>query len=348
LDGSALAAAATLAGPQLWAYGVREPNPASTLDHLANLRRSVDQIVSQNGMTDATLDAWEETAHRLGTDTRHRPNDLLLQELAGDFAELRLHLARHQPLSSLRRLTLVAAQMAGLISLTLLKAGALTESRSWARTARIAADEADEPTTRAWVRAQEAYAHYYAGSYDKAIYVARQTQAVAHHAPCVGVALAAALEARAWAIAGDALAARRGLDAAEAVLRQLPASALEPSAFGYNEAQLRFHEGNAWTHLHDTGAAERAHQRALALYPPGDFTDRTLIHLDRAYCLAYDGDIRTAFGHAANALTILSRSQRAGLITERGLQILSLGSPAQLALPAARDFRDVLMSTPEG
>jgi hypothetical protein len=54
-----------------------------------------------------------------------------------------------------------------------------------------------------------------------------------------------------------------------------------------------------------------AQDQALTLYPAGDYMDRTLIQLDRAGCLAYDGDVATAMDYAADALVRLSDAQRA-------------------------------------
>ena len=128
------------------------------------------------------------------------------------------------------------AQMAGLISLTLLKLNEFAESRHWARSARVAADEAGEPTVQSWVRAQEAYAHYYSGSLSAAISVAEEAQAIAARRPCVGVALAAALEARAQAALGRPDETRAALRRARETLARLQGESLVPSAFGYNEA----------------------------------------------------------------------------------------------------------------
>jgi tetratricopeptide (TPR) repeat protein len=321
----------------------------ASLDQLRLLRERVDEAVGDNAMSDASLDDWEQTAVRLGAATRYRSSRPLLDELATDFFELQRRLARRQPLSTLRRLTVVTAQMAGLMSLTLLKLNQNAESRHWARTARVAADEAGEVTVSSWVRAQEAYAHYYGGSLGAAIHVARQAQAVASGRQCVGVALAAALEARAQAALGHADETRRALGRAWEALAHLDAGSITRSAFGYDEAQLRFHEGNAFTHLYDTDAAWQAQQRALELYPHSDYMDRTLIWLDRASCLAHDGDVSTAMTYATQALVKLTDQQRRGLITLRGQQVVDDLPTKQRALPAAREFRDVLMlSNQEG
>jgi hypothetical protein len=145
--------------------------------------------------------------------------------------------------------------MAGLMCLTLIKMDERTAFRGWARTARLAADEAGDPLTHSWVRAQEAYGHYYSGNLTGAIHVAQHAQVLSGKVSSAGAALAAALEARAQAVLGRADAARSALQRAEACLFHLGAGSIGTSTFDYNETQLRFHEGNTLTHLHDTSAA---------------------------------------------------------------------------------------------
>ncbi|MFI6604210.1 hypothetical protein ACIBHX_48965 [Nonomuraea sp. NPDC050536] len=77
---------------------------------------------------------------------------------------------------------------------------------------------------------------------------------------------------------------------AEQLLAILPPAEVNTSAFGYNEAQLRFHAGNALTHLGRGDEARRHQQRLLALYPITDYMDRALTMLDRTICLAQQDD----------------------------------------------------------
>jgi DNA-binding transcriptional LysR family regulator len=146
----------------------------------------------------------------------------------------------------------LTAQMAGLVSLTLLKTNAFGASRRWGRTARTAAADAADPLTSAWVWAQEAYRFFYAGDIAEAITAAQHARTLAGAAGGVGAVLAAALERRAHAATGDNDRTRRALGTAEDLLERLTPADTEPSAFGYDEAQLRFHCGNAYTHLGDT------------------------------------------------------------------------------------------------
>ena len=320
------------------------------VDQVELLRQSLHDGISTGAMTTASLDDWELTARGHGQATRFRPAGVLLLELTADIADLQRALARRQTSSSLRRLTRVTAQMAGLMFLTLIELDERPAARSWARTARVAADEAGDPTISAWVRAQEAYVHYYSGDLVEAVAVARHAQALAGRTICAGLPLAAALEARAHAALGHEPEARVALDRAGTAVDQLDPDVLVPSAFGYNEAQLRFHEGNALTHLHDTTAARVAADRALALYPPSDYLDRTLVQLDQATCLTYDGDVPTGLAQATTAVMRLTDQQRTGMILARARDVLGHLPRRYRALPAAREFRDLLMliNRPEG
>jgi transcriptional regulator with XRE-family HTH domain len=320
-----------------------------TARNVEELRSDLMESISAGTMGPASLDDWELTVNRLGRATRYRPAPELLTELVDEFRELPLLLRQIHTSTSLRRMTRVTAQMAGLVFLTFIKMGNRSAARSWARTARIAAQEAQDPALQSWVLAQEAYVHYYADDLREALSVARQAQNLTRGIPCVGAALAAALEARAFGVLGEEADALAAMDRAEAALDGLSPDEVSPSAFGYNEAQLRFHQGNALTHLHDTDYAWSAQKRALDLYPPSDYMDRALVHLDRASCLAHDGESETAMLYATQTLLSLTGEQRTGLIAGRGQEVYDALPDDQRTLPAARDFRDVLMlPTSEG
>jgi tetratricopeptide (TPR) repeat protein len=312
-------------------------------DRMELLRQSLDDALIDGAMAEASLDDWEQTVVRYGRATRDRSAGLVLGDLSNDLADLQRALQRYRSASSLRRLARVTAQMSGLMCLTFCKLDDRLAVRRWARTARIAASEAGDPETISWVLAQEAYGHYYAGDLREAVGMARNAQAVVPGVPYVGAALAAALEARAHAAMGERLETSAALGRAEDITARLDGDALIPSAFGYNEAQLRFHAGSAHTHLRDTRAALRAQDRALELCMPGDYTDWAMTRLDRAACLVFSGEITEALAYAADTLSALTEDRRSGIITRRGYQILAALPSAERKMPAVRDFRDLLM-----
>ncbi|GAA4471788.1 helix-turn-helix transcriptional regulator [Phytohabitans houttuyneae] len=321
----------------------------SLMDRLVRLRHGVGSLVGEGAMTAVALDDWEQAVVTHGQATRYQPPARLLADLSVDFGELQERIARPHTLSTLRRLTVVAAQMAGLVSLTLLELNENAEARHWARVARNAADEAGDPATRTWVRAQQAYADYYSGNLHAALHAAQAAQAVAGRKICVGSVLAATLEARAHAALGRHTDACDTLQRAQLALEHLDPDADTPSAFSYNEAQLRFHEGNAYTHLRDTASAWAAQQRALELYPDSDYLDRSLVRFDRATCLVHDGDIASAMSIAVDLLLGLAHEQRSEMIVARGHRLLAQLTPRQRQIEPARDLRELLMTAhPQG
>lgn len=125
-------------------------------------------------------------------------------------------------------------------------------------------------------------------------------------------------------------------------LEHLPADATVASAFGYDEAQFRFHSGNAYTDLRDTAAAWSAQQRALQLYPPSDYLDRALIGLDRAACLICDGDINEGAAHLTSVVSGLAAVQRDALVLTRAARILATVPATRARVPAMRDAAELL------
>jgi tetratricopeptide (TPR) repeat protein len=305
------------------------------------VRRSLEDALADGAMPASMLDDWETSVTRYGYRTRDTASPALLADITADLADLRLAISRHRSASALPRLASLAARMCGLMCLTLIKGGDRQAWRRWGRTARHAAGEADDTGLLSWAIAQESYGWFYAGDMREAVAAARAAQAVTAGTG-VGAALAAALEMRAHVATGDRDDARAAHDRAENALSGLVGRELDVSAFGYTEAHLRFHSGSAWTILRDTAAALEATQRALDLCTPADFTDWALTRLDRAACMAIDGDAEAALGYAAETLQSLDSPRRVGIISDRGRKLLAAIPPQACSLPAARDFRRLL------
>lgn len=125
-------------------------------------------------------------------------------------------------------------------------------------------------------------------------------------------------------------------------MNKLAPEQMTASAFGYTEAQFRFHESSAYTRLGDVRAALAAQDRALALCQPNDYTDWALTRLDRASCIARQGDPVTAVKHAIGTLEHLGAEQRQGVITLRGLELARALPPVCRSAPAVGELRDLL------
>ncbi|MCZ4096648.1 helix-turn-helix domain-containing protein [Streptomyces sp. H39-C1] len=319
--------------------GVRADMPV--LAQAAALQLGLSDALAAGPMTDASLNEWDYTVARHGRATRFRPEGELLPELLSDFADLKRLLGHRHSVHVRRRLTLAVAHMSGLMALTLLKLGDAS-SRDWWRTGRAAAAAAEDREVLSWMYAQEAYQQYYSGDVEGAVELACRAQHLAGGLPCVGPALAAPLEARAHALLGRREEAVAALAAADTALGRLDPADRIGSAFGYSESQFRFHSGNAWTHLRETARAGEQQARALELYPLGDHTDRALIHLDQAVCLAADGDPAGAAVLATDTIVTLPADHRSALIIYRARELATSVPEAQ----EVRALREVLALPP--
>jgi len=133
--------------------------PGSGDGEVEQLRRRLHEVFAGGEVSGASVDDWELIVVRYGMAMKDRPATLLLGDLATDIAELERTMAQCRSLSALGRLTRVAANLSGLVCLTLIKLDDRQAFRRWARTARIAANEASDAVTFSWVLAQEAYGH---------------------------------------------------------------------------------------------------------------------------------------------------------------------------------------------
>ncbi len=313
-------------------------------DPFESLRQQMNDVFSRGAMTGAVLDDWERTAIRYARATRDRPASVLIGDLSRDLEELTRLLVRPLSVSAFQRLTRVAAQMSGLMCLAFCILDDRAAFRRWARTARLAGREAGDPETLSWILAQEAHGHYYSGDLLEAIDVARHGYEVAQ-TPCTGAALAAALEARAQATLGRVKETRNALERAEQALSHLDGDVLIPSAFGYNEASFRFHEGNAYTHLRDVKSAFKAQERALELCGSDNYTDWAMTRLDHAQCLIYADEITEGLNYASETIAGLAEQKRGGIISLRARTVAQAVPERARNLPAARNLRELLMFT---
>ncbi|SCF42831.1 Tetratricopeptide repeat-containing protein [Micromonospora matsumotoense] len=314
----------------------------AVMDEVDGLRRSLNEALSMGPVTAAGLDEWERIVAHHGRATRDHSSGTLLRGIAGDLTELTELIGRSPSASALRRLTGMVAQMSGLMCLVLCRIDDRIAAYRWARTARLAAVEAGDPMIRSWVLAQEAHVYYYSADFRETVNLARHARDVAGHEASVGTVLAAAIEARALAAMGRREETRTALGRAEGLLSRLEGNALSASAFGYSEAQLRFHEGNAYTRLGEVDPALAAQDRALELCSPGDYTDWALTRLDRATCLTRMGHASDAVESLAETIGSLDEAKRQGIIAERARIVLGELPPVQRSSSTARDLRAVL------
>ncbi|WP_327655685.1 helix-turn-helix domain-containing protein [Streptomyces sp. NBC_00483] len=332
------------AGGELVALAGARPGQ-TPIEQADALQAGLHELLAAGPLADSSLDEIEWTIARHGRATRYRPEGQHFPELLADFQDLRVLLShRHRP-QVRRRLLVAAARMSGLTALTLLKLGD-ERATSWWRTARTAAASAEDRTTLSWAYAHEAYQLYYTGDLYGALELSVRAQQLAGGLPCVGPALAAPLEARAHARLGDGEATARALEAAQTALGRLPEDEQIGSAFGYSESQLRFHAGNALTHLGQTGRAREELSRAAELYPATERMDRALVELDTAMCTVADGDPATAADQVTRTLVGLQQEHRTALIIYRAQEVADTVPPGARGVHEVRALREILALPP--
>jgi tetratricopeptide (TPR) repeat protein len=328
------------AGGLLVALAAAPPGTAATT-RAAQLQSGFAEQLAAGEVTTTSLDEWEFTISRHGRATRYRPEQELLDDLLADFGDLRALLAHRQPPQIRRRLLAACASLSGLLALTLLRLGD-PGARDWWRTGRAAATQAEDRPVLAWIYAQESYQLYYGGDFAGALELAVRAQQLAGGLPCVADALAAPLEARVHARAGRRDETADALHRAERALSRLTPEDQQPSALGYDAAQLAFHSGSAWTLLHDTDRAWEQQQRALELYPAEQRLDRALVQLDRAECLAHDGRLADGAQLAADTIEAMPVEHRSALLLYRARDLADSVPTTDRRLPEVRVLHDLL------
>src|SRR5262249_802914 len=157
----------------------------------------------------------------------------LLCDILLDLGDVHRMCAQRQPIDSAERLCRLAAQLAGLVGITLLDLGDQRLARAYFRTARAAADQTGDRRAGAWVAgggaAGQGRGPLYYGDPREAAALARAATDLAGRNRCVAAVMSRATEARALArLAGrgrrEALErVRTAFDQAEEGLAELSA-----------------------------------------------------------------------------------------------------------------------------
>jgi transcriptional regulator with XRE-family HTH domain len=299
---------------------------------------------------DFGLDEWEQTVWEYGFRTNSGPLGALIGELTADIVEIKRLLDSGPPPSVRTGLLRVVAGLNQILAGELTHMQARSESRQAHATARRAADASGDRDLRVAVRAGQAWNAFASGEHPQ-IVLRRLDDAVriAGGAPSAGLANAQA--ARAFVLASQAGAGNRDGDAALAVLHdlravfeRLPGTATEDdlSIWGFSERALRFSEAHTFALAGRRREADRAIERALALYPPELVHGLANLRLIQAYNLIGDHDISQGLDHAMTSLQGLPITPARRQMT---MQVID-GLPEKArTLPAAQELRALTASS---
>jgi hypothetical protein len=303
---------------------------------LTAARTDLDSALADEATAD--LSFWESTAERYGYGYGGNPPADVLSDLVVDLAELKPLLDASQTVDARTRLCRVVAQMAGMTAIVLHDLGHHRESTRWFHTAGRAADESKDDALHAWVLGREAMVPLNFGAPAVARDLAERARTLSGDTPSAATALACAVAARAHAASGNRDEALAAVTDAERIMERLAPEQAAKTWFGYPEQKHHVHLSQALTLLGETHRAYAEQTRALELSRSPSVMTRALIAIDRASCLASDGELEEAARVAAEAYGQLPASYRSGLTRARAQAVYQSVREA----PSAEQLRGAL------
>ncbi|MEU0939026.1 hypothetical protein [Embleya sp. NPDC005971] len=271
----------------------------------------------------AELSDLEVAAETYGHGYRGQTPTRVLADLAQDFARLRPLIDAPQPAAARIRVCRTAGQMAGMVAIVLHDLGARTDARAWFATAATAARESRDDDLLAWTLAREAMVPLNYGAPRAAAALAEQARRAAGNRATPAATLAAAVTARAHALAlaHQGEQARRAVADADALMERLDAGARADTWLTHSEQKHHVHLSHALTALGETRRARESQQRGLELSAPTSTMTRSLLSIDAAACDHHDGDTKQACRRATTVLADLPAAYRTGLVHHRALDL---------------------------
>jgi transcriptional regulator with XRE-family HTH domain len=313
---------------------------ATALPHLAEVLAEADSALAAEGTADLEHLQAATEQHSYGYQGRV-PTDVLA-DLIADFAEVTPLLRRPQPATIRIELSRIMGQLGGMTAVVLHDLGNGREAYAWFDTAARAAEQAGDRSLHAWMLGRKAMLPLNFGAPGKATGLAERARQVAGAGTTAAATLAAAVAARAYALAGRTDDAEAALADADRLADALPTEQRADTWFGHCEQKHHVHLSHALTALGETSRARQSQAHALALSASTSTMTRTLLRLDAAACELRDGRTLDACQAATAALAEVPVWFRAGL-TQRRAADLYRRVPANLrSTPQARAFAETL------
>jgi hypothetical protein len=316
---------------------------APALEVIEAIRRNMDAALTDQGGLEL-LEEWERRADDYTDAYMVTPPISLLRDALLDFGDVQSALKQGQYGRHRLRLWRLSARLAGMIGLFLSVLGQHRDARAWFHTGRRAAGLCGDQVLQAWMYARAAGVSLHYGTPVSA--VALTDKAAALHAGPSGTSVRTQLvRARALARLGDRDNARTALEVAQTSFEVINGAEASNKTFGYTERQVLAHSANVVTSLHDTRAARRLQDQALAGFAGKGGTERLdpiLVQIDQARCLLWESDPTGACRHMMDAIAALPAEHRTGLIRAYALAFVAELTPGQQRLPATEELKDSL------
>ncbi|ONH55449.1 hypothetical protein CcI49_28410 [Frankia sp. CcI49] len=305
------------------ADGDREPGFEPTMTILERMRRT-----GLSNVTDAALDQMERMTEDVVGEYERLGPLVLVPQLVKQRAYVEALTDGRQTLCQRARLYGVAARLSGLLGSAAVDRGDMATARAYCDEAFQLADEVGDDNLRAWVRATQSLAEYYAGDYHSSLNLAVAGLEYGRGGPQEARLLVQG-QARAAGRLGDTRTVRAAVDRAQELAADYPPGAVSPclALDAYCSARI---DGCAATALLSAGDVDGSRQvafSALARFDAaGMIGPRSLTRIDIAMTFLSTGEPEQAAELVAQALTISSARPIATVATRTG-QFLDAGRP---------------------
>jgi transcriptional regulator with XRE-family HTH domain len=254
-------------------------------------------------------------------------------------------LEESQTIEVRRRLCSIAGHLAGLRAWLTFDLGDPDAAHIWYEAALKPALEAEDEALAGWLLGGRSLIPSYSGDHTAALELIRRGQSHGSQGANVAVqAWLAALEARAHAGLGDAVAFRQAQDLANnAVDGTQPDERRHGMDFRHNRLDVTYYEGTSLVTLRQPDAAQLALDAALAAQDRGHLKARSIVQLAVATTYSQQQEIDQACTIASQALD-LPADQRIGPITQRAQDLLRELEPWR-GRPAVEDLRERVVAS---
>ncbi|WP_436776888.1 hypothetical protein [Yinghuangia sp. YIM S09857] len=278
---------------------------------------------------------------------------LPLPTLLGDLVEVQdttfriLEHGRVRP-SQAQELYLLAGMTSGMLSKASHDVGDPRSAMMQARTAYICADNADHPAMRAWVRGMQSLINYWAGRPQEAARYAALGTAVGENVRGTTSIWLACLEARAYAMLGDAGNARAAVIRSEETRDAVRPDDLDSygGILTFPRVRQLYYVAEAVVHLRDDprGAQEQAAE-AVTAYRDADpedwaFGDEAGAHTNLALSRIAAGELDGAVEAVRPVLDLPYEQRNFGIVVSARRVHNALSDARFLTSPAAADTRE--------
>jgi len=318
----------------------------STAAALEVVRHELNHVtVAERSAADVA--EWQEIAWDYGQAYLVTAPATLLQALIVDLHGLQLAIHRHPGETDQRQLWQAGALLAAFTAQTAANLGNLVAARRWWRTARRIADEAGDSYIMFWIRGREVVrAGYEHRPVSVILQLANQAEARLDEAPPEVLPELLSGKAQTLALAGRPAEAEQALCQVRECFGKLPtAGYYRDSLFDWSEENLRFTESFIYSHLGDFTKSEQAQNAALRLYPDSNRRGPAQIELQRALCLARNGDLAHGTRHAQTIITDLPVMHRIRPIADLGQKVLDAIPAHERRQSWAQEYRECLESS---